>query len=319
MRAALIVSAVLHLAILAAAIFSLPAAETYATPSVNALPVEIVTIADETDLTVGNPEETEVVEDAGPETVEAEEPPAPEEQPGATDTPAERIATDENAIDTTAVSAAPEPAGEPEPVQETVEAEPEPEPQPEQTVAALPEPEPEPTPEPAEEPAPTPETVVPSRKPTPPPRRTQQARVQRETQETFDADRLSQLINRTAPSGGGSGASQASVGTESGRQEASLTLSEKDALRAQMQRCWNPPIGLAGGQDIIIQVQIGLMPDGSVESIDQIGAQGVGSLYDVAADAARRAVLQCQPYRLPPEKYEVWKDVQVSFDPRELF
>ena len=66
-------------------------------------------------------------------------------------------------------------------------------------------------------------------------------------------------------------------------------------------------------------MQIRLTPDGGVESITEIGAVGVGPLYDVAADAARRAVIQCQPYKLPPQKYEVWKDVQVTFDPRELF
>ncbi|WP_108658528.1 cell envelope biogenesis protein TolA [Acuticoccus kandeliae] len=318
MRAAFIVSAVLHIAILATAIISLPPAETFATPSVNALPVELVTIADETDLTAGDVRETEVIENAAPETVEAETPAEPETQPGATDAPAETVATEENAIASGAESSAPEPAAEPEVAEETP---PQPEAaEPEQQVAALPEPDPvETPPDPAETPAPVPQTVTPTKKPRPP-RRTQQARVQQQANpDAFNADRLSQLINRTNPTGGGSGASQASLGTQSGRAQASLTLSEMDALRAQMQRCWNPPIGLAGGQDIIVQVQIRLTPDGAVESIDQIGAQGVGSLYDVAVDAARRAVLQCQPYRLPAEKYEVWKDVQVSFDPRELF
>ncbi|MEM8552866.1 MAG: cell envelope integrity protein TolA, partial [Pseudomonadota bacterium] len=152
--------------------------------------------------------------------------------------------------------------------------------------------------------------------PTPPPRR---ARPQTENPDAFDASRLSQLINRSDPSGGGQGTSDASLGTAGGRTAAALTLSEKDALRAQMQRCWNPPIGLANAEDMIVVVQIRLGPDGSVVNIDRVGGSVGGALYDTASDSARRAVLQCQPYRLPVEKYDAWKDIQVTFDPRDLF
>ena len=321
MRAALIVSAVLHATLLAALLVTLPQADPFKTPAVNALPVELVTIEEVTDLTEGEVTAEEIVEDAAPETVEAEAPPVPDEMPGATEEPAETIAAVDEAVVSPEESAAPEPVGEPEPP----EAEPEPEPEPrESEVAALPDPTPEPEVEPApQEPAeveaPTPQTVVPQRKPTPPPKRTQTARTEEAAPDAFDADRLSQLINRTDPTGGGTGAAEASLGTETGRAEATLTLSEMDALRAQMQRCWNPPIGLADRQELVIAVQISLAPDGSVVEISKIGAEGVGALYDVAADAARRAVLQCQPYRLPATKYEVWKEVQVTFDPRELF
>jgi hypothetical protein len=143
--------------------------------------------------------------------------------------------------------------------------------------------------------------------------------VEREVEEEFDADRISQLLNRTDPTGGGEGAATASLGAEAGRAAAALTLSEKDALRAQMQRCWSPPVGVRGSRDLVITVQFRLAPDGSVTDIVEVAAEGVGRLYDVAADAARRAVLQCQPYRLPPNKYEAWKEVRVNFDPRELF
>ena len=54
----------------------------------------------------------------------------------------------------------------------------------------------------------------------------------------------------------------------------------------------------------------------------------VTSIYSsrVAADGrdlqlesgSRRAVLRCQPYQLPPEKYEAWREINVNFDPREL-
>lgn len=334
MRAAFIVSALMHLAILLAAVISLPDSEGFATAPVSALPVELVTIAEETDLTVGDVREAEVVEDAAETTVETEIAPEPETQPGATGQEADTVATDADARVNADESASPEPAAEPEPQPEVAEAEEPPQaPPPQEAAAEAPA---EPTPEPAEqdlaalEPAPAPEpeveappaprvpeTVVPQRKPTPPPRRTASRQVPDQA-DAFDAQRLSQLINRADPSGGGAGAARASLGAADGRAAAGLTLSEMDALRAQMQRCWNPPIGLAGGDTLIVKVQIRLLPDGGVETITDVGG-GIGALYDVAVDAAKRAVIQCQPYGLPPEKYETWKDVQVTFDPRELF
>jgi outer membrane biosynthesis protein TonB len=166
-----------------------------------------------------------------------------------------------------------------------------------------------------------PERVVPQRKPKPPKRQPQTARAQTKPTETFDADRVSQLINRTSPSGGGSGAARASIGAETGRASAALTMSELDALRAKMQACWTPPIGLANAQELVVTLTISLAPDGTVSSIDNMQVPGIGAIYDAAADAARRAVLQCQPYSPPltAEKYESWKDVQVNFDPRSLF
>lgn len=321
MRAALIVSALMHLCILAAAIVTLPS-RGYETAPVISLPVELVTIADVTDLTEGSPDETEAVPSPAPETVEREpepEPQPPETPVGATDEPAATIATDPDAVAAGPESTAPEPAGEPEPVEEVP---PEPEPIPEEPqVAAVEAPE-EPVEAPAEvaeTPAPTPVTTTPKRRPKPPPK-VQTARVSEPVEDAFDADSVSALINRTNPTGGGLAAARAALGAETGRTDAALTLSEKDALRSQMQRCWRPPAGIREGQDIIIIVQVQLGLDGSVLGIDSIGAQGVGGqLYDVAADAARRAVLQCGPYELPVQKYEVWKEVQVTFDPRELY
>jgi hypothetical protein len=320
MRIALIVSAILHFGILAAMIITLPSPGGFVTPPVEALPVELVTIAEETDLTLGRPEETEVVETPAERTVEAEEPPAPEEQPGATDRPADRIAVDEDAIDSQTESAAPEPTGPPEPVEEP-EPVVEPEPAPAEVAAVEPEEQQEAPPEPAAAPAPVPQRVVPQRKPTPPPRRQQTARVEREEAETFDADRLSQLINRTANTGGGSGSAQGSIGAATGRTAAALTMSEIDALNSKIRECWSVPIGVANAEELVISVIISFNPDGTVKSIDNMRVPGVGPIYDAAADSARRAVLQCQPYSPPlsPEKYELWSQVQVNFDPRTLF
>mgnify|MGYP001791526213 CR=1 FL=1 len=299
MRSAFLASLFAHVALLAALLITLPTATPMATPGVDALPVELVTIADETDLAIGDELATEVVETPSPETVEAPEPAT--ETPGANNQEADTVARDADAIVSSEQSAAPEPAA--------AETPPEPEaaePQEETEVAAI-----------APEPARVPETVTPRRRPPPPPRQT--ARAQAASESAFDADRLSNLINRADNSGGGSGGGQASIGSATGRQSAALTLSEKDALRAQMQRCWSPPIGLALGASEIVALKIELSVEGNVDELETMPGRGSGVLYDAAVSSARRAVLTCQPYTLPVAKYDLWKSVLVTFDPRDLY
>lgn len=98
-----------------------------------------------------------------------------------------------------------------------------------------------------------------------------------------------------------------------------LTLSELDAFRVQVQRCWNVPVGAPNPEQLIVQVRIQLRPDGTLmappEFVD-LGRYNSGDgYYRAAADAARRAVIQCQPYTLPPQKYETWRDIEMNFDP----
>ncbi len=147
-----------------------------------------------------------------------------------------------------------------------------------------------------------------------------QQQVQQQDQQ-FDADQIAALLNRDRPSGGGAQRSteQASLG---GRQTtgARLSQSEIDSLRSQVQRCWNPPVGAADADRLVVSIRIRLSRAGELEGTPEIVAGGGASMAErAAADAARRAVLRCQPYTAPSDKYEAWADVQFNFDPRDMF
>ena len=47
---------------------------------------------------------------------------------------------------------------------------------------------------------------------------------------------------------------------------------------------------------------------------------GLDRYFQAAAEAARRAVLNvnCQPLQLPPDKYEIWKEIRFNFDPSKM-
>jgi hypothetical protein len=47
---------------------------------------------------------------------------------------------------------------------------------------------------------------------------------------------------------------------------------------------------------------------------------GEGPLFEATRDSAVRAVLQAQPYdMLSQSTYDLWKDITLSFNPREVF
>ncbi|WP_018700412.1 TonB C-terminal domain-containing protein [Amorphus coralli] len=322
MRVGLIVSVAGHGAILLWSVIAWPDAESFAAKPIEALPIELVTIGEVTDISMGSP--TAPVEPEPKPEVESVESESEAESAGETETPADSPAERENP--STAESAAPLPSEEPEaPAEEAAEpeaeSEPEPEPAPQEEVQPEPEPEPQPEPEQQAEAEPTPSTdVVPRARPTPPPRRQQPTQsAASQSNESFDADRISALLNKVEPSGGGSGASQASAGIRSDGTNAAMTMTELDALRAQIQRCWNPPIGAQGAEDLIVTVQMALNQNGTVSGSPTITNSSSNPFFQAAADSARRAVLRCQPYNLPLEKYDTWREVRVTFDPRDLF
>ncbi|MDB3895415.1 cell envelope biogenesis protein TolA [Candidatus Pelagibacter sp.] len=101
-----------------------------------------------------------------------------------------------------------------------------------------------------------------------------------------------------------------------------LTLSEEDALKAQIFGCWSIPLGLPYNEDLLVRIKLKLEPDGSVaktEILDHARMNQPGqSFYKVLAESALRAVKLCQPLRVPSTGYERWKDLQLNFDAREM-
>ena len=101
-----------------------------------------------------------------------------------------------------------------------------------------------------------------------------------------------------------------------------LTLSEEDALKAQIFGCWSIPLGLPYNENLLVRIKIRLKPDGTVidsEIIDHALMNMPGqNFYRVLAESALRAVQLCQPLRVPSTGYERWKDLQLNFNAKEM-
>ena len=86
-----------------------------------------------------------------------------------------------------------------------------------------------------------------------------------------------------------------------------LTTAERETLIAQIARCV-PPINISVRS--ITTIDLRLNRDGSVSEESKV----VASPTQAVGRAMLKAAHQCQPYRLPSQKYENWKDIRVDFD-----
>lgn len=139
-------------------------------------------------------------------------------------------------------------------------------------------------------------------------------------------DQLALLIDRSKKS---TGASQTTTSPtaktgETPRQgfgaQSALTATERDALRAQLSKCWRAPVDMPDPARLIVRVRITLGRDGSLLSQPQLvsGVSPGDAPMRVAADNALRAVRLCAPFELPAATYDRWRDVIFTFDPREM-
>ena len=101
-----------------------------------------------------------------------------------------------------------------------------------------------------------------------------------------------------------------------------LTLSEEDALRAQIFGCWSVPLGLPYDEDLLVRIKLELKQDGTIMKSEILDHQRMNKpgqkFYKVLAESALRAVKLCQPLRVPTTGYERWKELQLNFDAREM-
>ena len=101
-----------------------------------------------------------------------------------------------------------------------------------------------------------------------------------------------------------------------------LTLSQEDALRAQIFGCWSVPLGLPYNENLLVRIKLQLKKDGTIMKSEILDHQRMNKpdqkFYKILAESALRAVRLCQPLKVPPTSYEKWKDLQLNFNPTEM-
>ncbi len=221
-------------------------------------------------------------------------------------------------------SAAPEPqddgepsfAPEPNPeasaiIEEPLPDAPPPPTEPEPIALPEPAPEPEPKPEPIAKTDPTPPAESPPR----PRRRLDLGDLERAVTNAAPSERRNPPPGRQSAPATGPAARGPSV-------DDGLTLAEEDALRESLRGCWRAPADMRDPGRLIVEVRFWLNADGTISRGPNLISPSNVPAGDielrVAADNALRAVRECAPYKLPPERYETWKQITFRFDPRAM-
>ena len=102
-----------------------------------------------------------------------------------------------------------------------------------------------------------------------------------------------------------------------------LSLSEMDAVKSQISKCWNMPAGAKDAENLTVKIRAQYNADGSLikATIADESKRRYNSdtFYRAAADSALRAVQLCTPLKnLPADKFSTWKNIEMNFDPRDM-
>ena len=86
-------------------------------------------------------------------------------------------------------------------------------------------------------------------------------------------------------------------------------------LHRQLGGCWAIPVGAKAAAT----VRFSLNRDGSLAGAPTLVKTTTYAQSQAVAESALLAVQRCAPFKLPADKYELWKEVEVVFDPRDVF
>ncbi|HVV94310.1 MAG TPA: hypothetical protein VHD15_12920 [Hyphomicrobiales bacterium] len=141
----------------------------------------------------------------------------------------------------------------------------------------------------------------------------------------FDPTKIAALIDRRDPGRVAPTAQAVSATSSAGIQngvDGRLSVTERRMIdgmvRQQVERCWNPPAGAMGADNLRVRVQFALNADGSLSGGPAVTNTSSAPYFQVAAESASRAVRECAPLHLPAQYYSYWKDVEITFDPRDM-
>ncbi len=97
------------------------------------------------------------------------------------------------------------------------------------------------------------------------------------------------------------------------------TMTERDHIRAQIERHWLIDAGAQGLEDMAIVLNIRIDPAGNVVDArvasESWGRYTTDSAYRAMTESALRAAHKASPLDYPKQKYDIFKDMQLVFRP----
>ena len=99
-------------------------------------------------------------------------------------------------------------------------------------------------------------------------------------------------------------------------EESPLSITEEMLIKQQIIKHWDKPAGIEG-IEVIFHVRLDI--EGNVTIIQVSGLTGDKQLQVLVEETGRRAVKKASPIKnLRPERYNVWKEFKLRFDPSSM-
>ena len=149
----------------------------------------------------------------------------------------------------------------------------------------------------------------------PPPKPVQQAAkppepVKPKTERAFDQSKIAALLDKRDPTRqaatGDTLNSNAALGMAKGA-AADNSATWGSMFKQQVERCWKKPYGGIEAQKSEAVFAIRLKRDGSLEGMPVPEGTPATPFLRVYQESALRAIIECQPYKLPAAFFEEWK------------
>ncbi|MCB2108458.1 MAG: cell envelope integrity protein TolA, partial [Rhodobacteraceae bacterium] len=96
------------------------------------------------------------------------------------------------------------------------------------------------------------------------------------------------------------------------------TMTERDAIRRHIEACWRIDPGKEGLEDLSVEINVWINPDGSVQQaqITDVGRYLSDPTFRTFANSARNAVLSCGNIPISRQNYETFKEISFNFSPQ---
>lgn len=135
----------------------------------------------------------------------------------------------------------------------------------------------------------------------------------------FDQSKIAALLDKRDPTrNAATGAtlnSNAALGLAKGA-SADNSATWGALFKSQVERCWKKPYGGIEAQMTEAIFSIKLKRDGSLEAQPAAISNPTSPYFRVYQESALRAIIECQPYKLPAAYFEEWKFFEPVFTER---
>jgi colicin import membrane protein len=137
---------------------------------------------------------------------------------------------------------------------------------------------------------------------------------------TFDQSKIAALLDKRDPSRqavtGDTLNSNAALGLAKGK-AADNSATWGAMFKSQVERCWKKPYGGIEAQQTEAIFRIRLKQDGSLETAPMMVSNPSTPYFRVYQESAMRAIIECQPYKLPAAFFDEWKFFEPVFTERQ--